>query len=349
MHFEIERRDIRSSRWAQTTPPAKLDEGQVLLKLERAALTSNNVSYALSGDLLDYWGFFPTDSSWGRLPVMGFATVVGSTHPDVSVGGRYFGFFPLADHHVVNARPSAAGFSDNAPWREKHAAAYRSFDVAPSTPQDDALLLFRGLFITSFLLEDFLREHRHFDATQVVVVSASSKTAIALAHCLRRSSSVEVVGLTSANNVGFVRGLDEYHHVISYDEIESLPARASVIVDMAGNSQTLSRIYSVLSGNVKHCASVGATHWDAPRHIVTVPEPKPQFFFAPTQLAKRGKDWGRDVLNSRIADALSVFVDSTQSWLKIRQTVGSSAITDLYTALVKGAVPPEDGNIIAFE
>ena len=213
----------------------------------------------------------------------------------------------------------------------------------------DYYLLLRGLFITSFLLEDFLREQRHFDSRQVVIVSASSKTAIALAHCLRRSSSVEVVGLTSANNVEFVRGLGEYHRVISYDELGALPAQASVIVDMAGNSQTLSKIYSVLNGNVKHCASVGATHWDAPRHGVTIPEPKPQFFFAPSQLAKRGKDLGREVLNSRISDALSVFVDSTQSWLKIRHIVGSSAITDLYTALVNGAVAPEDGNIVSFE
>jgi len=349
VHFETERRAIRTTRWAPTAPPASLDEGQVLLKLERAALTSNNVSYALSGDMLDYWGFFPTDPSWGRLPVMGFGTVISSAHPDVRIGGRYFGFYPLADHHVVSARPSAAGFSDNAAWREKHAAAYRSFDVAPLTPHDDALLLFRGLFITSFLLEDFLREQGHFDSRQVVIISASSKTAIALAHCLRRSSSVEVVGLTSGGNVEFVRNLGEYHRVISYDELGALPAQASVIVDMAGNSQTLSKIYSVLNGNVKHCASVGATHWDAPRHGVTIPEPKPQFFFAPSQLAKRGKDLGREVLNSRIADALSVFIDSTHSWLKIRHIVGSSAITDLYAALVNGAVPPEDGNIVSFE
>ena len=107
MHFEIDRRDIRTTRWVTTTPPTSLVEGQVLLKLERAALTSNNVSYALSGDMLDYWGFFPTEQPWGRLPVMGFGIIEASAHPEVKVGGRYFGFFPLADHHVVDARPNA--------------------------------------------------------------------------------------------------------------------------------------------------------------------------------------------------------------------------------------------------
>ncbi|NBT21565.1 MAG: DUF2855 family protein [Actinobacteria bacterium] len=112
VHFEIERRDIRHSRWAPTIAAETLAAGEVLLTLERAALTSNNVSYALSGDMLDYWGFFPTEPEWGRLPVMGFGVVTASANPEIAVGGRYFGFFPLADHHVVSARPSAGGFSD---------------------------------------------------------------------------------------------------------------------------------------------------------------------------------------------------------------------------------------------
>ena len=122
------------------------------MRLERAALTSNNVSYALSGDMLDYWGFFPTEEGWGRLPAMGFGVVTASNCADVPVGGRYFGFFPLADYHVVEAQSSRGGFIDAASWREKHAMAYRSFDRAEVTPNDDAILVLRGLFLTSFLI-----------------------------------------------------------------------------------------------------------------------------------------------------------------------------------------------------
>ena len=127
MHLEIDRRDIRRSQLVASPPPTDLAPNQVLLRLESAALTSNNVTYALSGDMLDYWGFFPTTDGWGRLPVMGFGMVTASTCADVRVGTRYFGFFPLADHHVVNAQPSRNGFVDVAPWREKHATTYRSF------------------------------------------------------------------------------------------------------------------------------------------------------------------------------------------------------------------------------
>ncbi|MGA1139434.1 MAG: DUF2855 family protein, partial [Ilumatobacteraceae bacterium] len=91
MHLEILRRDIRQHRIAESRPPATLKDGHVLMRLERAALTANNVSYALSGDMLDYWGFFPAEDGWGRLPVMGFGVVTDSRCSDVPVGGRYFG------------------------------------------------------------------------------------------------------------------------------------------------------------------------------------------------------------------------------------------------------------------
>jgi len=235
MHIEIDRHDIRKTRLVATSPPAELQHGQVLLHLERAALTSNNVSYALSGDMLDYWGFFPTEAGWGRLPVMGFGVVTASNNPDIAVGGRYFGFFPLGDHHVVNASPSRSGFTDAGPWREKHAVVYRSFDRAEPTPHDDATLIFR-IFSTSYLIEDFLRERDNFAAQQVIITSASSKTSIALAHCLQRSSDVNVVGLTSSRNIAFTTSTHEYDEVVDYENLVAVQNIPAVVVDMAGNS-----------------------------------------------------------------------------------------------------------------
>ena len=346
MHLEIDRRDIRTTRVVETSAPTELAEGQVVLKLERAALTSNNVSYALSGDMLDYWGFFPAESGWGRLPVMGFGVVSASKNADIAVGGRYFGFFPLGDHHVVNASPSRGGFVDAAPWREKHAMAYRSFDRADPTPHDDAILILRGLFLTSYLLEDFLRERENFGAEQVVITSASSKTSIALAHCVQRFSDLDVVGLTSSKNAAFTSGLGEYDSVITYDEVSAITNVPTIVVDMAGNPSIVGNVHRALAGSVKHSCSVGATHWDAQRAGADVPPPKPEFFFAPSQLAKRGKEFGRDELNLRINEALGVFIESSTRWMTIRHTVGAGAIRELYDDLVAGRVEPSVGNIV---
>jgi len=349
VHLEINRRDIRQSRLVPSVAPQDLPPNHVVIRLERAALTSNNVSYALSGDMLDYWGFFPTEEGWGRLPVMGFGVVTASNCVDVPVGGRYFGFYPLGDHHVVHAQASRGGFIDAAPWREKHAMAYRSFEKAEPTPEDDAILVFRGLFLTSFLIEDFLRERENFGAEQIVITSASSKTSIALAHCVQRYSDLHVVGITSVGDVNFTESIGEYDEVITYDDLDSLEKTSSIVVDMAGNQKIVGQVHALLPDLVAHSASVGATHWNAERSTTPIPAPRPEFFFAPSQLAKRGKEWGREEINRRISDALAVFIESTTRWMSLRHTSGAEAVAGVYDDLVAGNVDPSLGHIVAFD
>ncbi|MEI6629696.1 MAG: DUF2855 family protein, partial [Actinomycetota bacterium] len=69
MHLEIDRSNLRNHRIVESAMPITAPTGCVVLALERFALTSNNISYAMSGDALDYWGFFPaTQDGWGCLP-----------------------------------------------------------------------------------------------------------------------------------------------------------------------------------------------------------------------------------------------------------------------------------------
>jgi hypothetical protein len=331
--------------------PVALEPGEVRLTLERFALTSNNISYALGGDFLDYWGFFPAEVGWGRLPAMGYGIVSESANPDIAVGGRYFGFFPVGNEHIVQAQTSSGGFIDVGTHREKHAMAYRAFDKVSDVEgeNDNAMLIFRGLFMTSFLAEDFLREQNFFEATQVVITSASSKTSIALAHCLRTNSTMRVIGLTSDANVDFVNSTGEYHDVVTYSEISSLdPSTQTVIVDMAGNPEIVASVHTHFGESLKYSCSIGATHWDQTSHRVDTPGPKPQFFFAPSQISKRSKEWGRAELNIRLETALNTFIEGSKEWLRIEHSRGADAVSETYSQLVAGKMPPEIGNILSF-
>ena len=331
--------------------PVALAPGDVRLTLERFALTSNNISYALGGDFLDYWGFFPAEVGWGRLPAMGYGIVSESANPEIAVGGRYFGFFPVGNEHIVQAQTSRGGFIDAGTHREKHAMAYRAFDKVSDTEgeNDNAMLIFRGLFMTSFLAEDFLREQNFFEATQVVITSASSKTSIALAHCLRANSTMRVIGLTSDANVDFVNSIGEYHDVVTYSEISTLNALVpTVVVDMAGNPEVLASVHAHFGESLKYSCSIGATHWDQTSHRVDISGPKPQFFFAPSQLSKRGKEWGREDLNNRLETALNTFIEGSKQWLRIEHLRGADAVSETYSQLVAGKMPPEIGNILSF-
>ena len=349
MYLEIDKSDIRQHRIA-SAEAAPLQAGQVRLSLESFALTSNNISYALSGDFLDYWGFFPTEAGWGRLPAMGFGVITESQNEALPVGGRYFGFFPVGDQHVVSAERTSGGFVDIAPHREKHAMAYRSFDKVEDKPgeKDNAYLLLRGLFVTSFLAEDFLFENAMFGAGQIVVSSASSKTAIAFAHRVRARGNTHCIALTSSANVEFVEKVNLYDEIATYDNIEELAEWApTVFVDMAGNASVISRVHNHFSESLMHSCRIGATHWDQNGSLGDLPGPTPAFFFAPSQLAKRGKEWGRDELNSRMNTALDDFIIDSRRWMSIKESHGADSVVAAYDELVSGNISAETGHILS--
>ena len=46
-----------------------LQPGQIRVKVNSFALTSNNITYAAFGDAMSYWQFWPTDDAvWGVIP-----------------------------------------------------------------------------------------------------------------------------------------------------------------------------------------------------------------------------------------------------------------------------------------
>jgi len=352
MIFEVARQDIRTTQVADAAPTT-LEPGQARLSIERFAFTSNNISYVLAGDMLDYWGFFPTDAPWGRIPAIGIGSVVESANPDIEVGGRYFGFYPMAHDLVVHAeRRGDHDFRDIGPHRADHAATYTDFrdiDADPSFDVDkiDEYLLLWGMFMTSFLIDDQLGDRGFEGAATTIVTSASSKTSISLASRLAARSDVRAIGLTSERNRAFVEGLGLYDNVATYDEVTDLDSSVRTgLVDMAGNAQVRANIHRHNGASLAFSISVGATHWDQ-RHADAspLPGPTPEFFFAPGQRAKRVEDWGAAELDARIDRAYRSFVDHSKGWLRVEHRYGSAGIEATYTELLDGSADPAAGFI----
>src|SRR4029079_17812677 len=97
-------------------------------------------------------------------------------------------------------------------------------------------------------------------AQQVVVTSASSKTALGLAFELGRAGA-RVVGLTSARNVDFVRSVGIYDEVVTYDELAGVDGDVdTVAVDIAGDPDVRSRVHETFGERLRRSVLVGATH-----------------------------------------------------------------------------------------
>jgi hypothetical protein len=358
MDFVVDRRDLRRCRFVNepSAADAAAAPGQAVLRIEKFAFTANNVTYGAVGEMIGYWKFFPAEEGWGRIPVWGVAVVEEPGTSGLRRGERVYGYFPMSERLVVEpTRVGERGFVDGAAHRRELPPVYNQYARLSAEPgydpaDDDMLMLLRPLFATAFLLDDFLAENAFFGASSVLLASASSKTASSLAYLLAkgRRDACRVVGLTSPRNVAFVERLGCYDRVVPYPEIATLPAGEPVVlVDMAGNQQVTRAVHEHFGANVKYSCSVGLTHWEKGGDLAGLPGATPTFFFAPSQIEKRTRDWGADGFQSRLGAAWREFLDGSRGWLRVVHGRGSAAVERAYLDTVDGRVDPAEGLILS--
>ena len=355
--FIVNRSDLRQTAFVPGSDSADSDlgSGQVLLRVDRFAFTANNITYGAVGDMIGYWNFFPAKDGWGRIPVWGFGDVVRSRHDALKAGERIYGYFPMSTHLVVQAdHVSAVSFVDAAPHRAALPPIYNQYLRITAEPGYDRayeayMVLFRPLFTTSFLLDDFLAENAFFGARSVILSSASSKTALGLAFLSKaRRGQCEVVGLTSRANTAFVERTGYYDRVVAYDYVQSLAAPpAAVFVDFAGNVTVAGSVHRAVGEQLKYSCSVGVTHWEKMALTEELPGPPRILFFAPDHGKKRVGDWGPAAFQSRVGEAMRQFLASTAPWLRIVDGHGRHDVESVYRAMLEGKVDPSEGHVLS--
>ncbi|PJI99323.1 uncharacterized protein DUF2855 [Acidovorax sp. 69] len=350
------RQDQLATTRLVTTDDTPLAEGQVRVRVESFALTANNITYAALGNMLNYWQFFPTgDAGWGIVPVWGFGTVVQSLNPAVAVGERLYGYWPMASQAVLSPeRVNPTGFSDGAAHRAGLHAVYNHYlrtntDGLYRADNEDVQALLRPLFITSWLIDDFLADQQFFGAQRMLLSSASSKTAYGTAFQLAQRGGIEVIGLTSPGNVAFCESLGCYSRVVTYDALDQIDgATPSVYIDFAGSVGLRQRIHTHFTGLAYSC-SVGASHVQDLGGAGQLPGPRPVMFFAPAQVKKRHTDWGAQGLNERLVAAWNQFSSAVsagpQPWLVVQHHAGPEATQALFAAVLAGSGDPRAGHI----
>lgn len=352
LDVEIRRDELGSTRVVDG-PVAEPSAGQVLLRIDRFGLSTNNITFGVTGELLGYWKLFPSvDVAWGRVPVFGYADVVDSRHPDVVEGARLFGYLPMSRFLLVEpAKVDARGFLDGAAHRrDAMATVWNHYQQVPSSGVsaiDEARRsLLRPLFITGYLIADFIVDNDGFGADTVVIASASAKTAIATAHCLRAQRGPRVVGLTSPAHVAFVEGLGVFDEVLTYDRSTEVPAERAVFVDIAGRVDARDAVHARFSDRLAHSMTVGLSNVPDTARLAAPPPtegPSPQTFFAQLQVAKRAAELGREAFDGLLDAEWERFAAATGTWLTIRTGAGPDDVVAAWLALLAGDVDPATG------
>ena len=349
--FAVARDDLSRTTIA-THPAPEPADGEAVLRVDRVGMTANNITYAVLGDSYRYWEFFPAadrglDATWGLGPVWGFAEVVASRVAGVEPGQRFYGYYPPAQHLTVRpGQVDAQGFRDTSPHRADLPSPYNRYrstsgDAVYSKDDEDLLILFRPLFFTSFMLADQLVDNDYYGARTLLVSSASSKTAYAAAFELY-GKDARLVGLTSPGNVEFTRSLGCYDEVLSYDQLTTLdPATPTAYLDLAGRPEIRTALREHFGTALVQDIAVGLTNQ------IPNAQSAQSVFFAPDQMAKRTRDWGRDGLDARFADAWRRFLSLARQMVDVQVSHGAEGLRNAWLEVLSGRAAPRTGHVIA--
>lgn len=337
-----------------------LADGAVRLQVESFSVTANNITYAVVGDGFGYWNFFPAKGGdpegKGVVPMWGHAKVIESNSDEIAVGERVYGYLPMGTVlDIVPGNVSASGFMDMTDYRQPMSPVYNQYSRLAADPEHDPAreaerMIYGPLFKTGFLIEYFMRNEGWFGAGEVIITSASSKTAMGLASVAKQNSpEIKRIGLTSAGNADFVEETGLYDEVYAYEEIGHLPIKDSVSVDFAGNAEVLTRIHEHFTDMLKYSCLVGATHIEARSTFGEQskrPGPDPTLFFAPDHAVAFFKEHGPAEGGKLVAASWHGFLQSVEGAITIEKHAGLDAAKTTYLAMVGGSVDPAKGIVV---
>ena len=330
--LEVARDDLRDAQILDEPDPEPGD-GDVLLRVESFALTANTMTYGVFGEAMGYWRFFPASGPGrGRIPAWGHAEVLTEGNPDLPAGSRLFGYLPMSTHVVLRPQARKGGVTDASPHRAELPAPYNEYVPAGGDGEDaeGRVAVLRPLFVTGFLLADHLAA-----SERVVVSSASSKTALSTAWCLREHGT-DVTGLTSPHNVDATVATEIYDDVLAYDDVGEIPQGPAAFVDIAGDPAVRFAVHAHLGDDLTASVVVGATHWEETTGFgggEDLPGPRPAFFFAPAHV-KPGS-------MGRVVAAWPAFAAWSERWLRLEQRRGDDEVLGAFRAVLEGDVSPD--------
>eukprot|EP00933_Yihiella_yeosuensis_P052223 TRINITY_DN50249_c0_g1_i1.p1 TRINITY_DN50249_c0_g1~~TRINITY_DN50249_c0_g1_i1.p1 ORF type:complete len:478 (+),score=91.40 TRINITY_DN50249_c0_g1_i1:153-1586(+) len=234
----------RGLSWKEQQVP-ELGQGEVLLCIEKFSFSHMSLGYLMKGFTRTFSAYhnfykYPEENLY-RSACWGYARVMESTHPKVAVGTRLYGLVPPARYQVQsvggiipagkNGEPRIVELSmEDVPYSLRRFQEMQVVDDGHCADADaeDWIIATKEIYTMAYYMDEQLLVDTGM-INSVIISCASSKTALALAYCLRMRDMRYVVGLTSQEHLEFVKSTELYHEVYTYEEAGSLPNKHTVV------------------------------------------------------------------------------------------------------------------------
>lgn len=323
-----------------------------MLAVERFGLSSNNVTYALLGDVLGHWDPFPAADGWGRVPVWGVATAVAGDPALAPIGARFVGYLPMATHVVISAVAAHPGLHEISAERAGMLPMYRELrriDTDPTWNDDliDAEVLMLPVSPAAGLLDDDLLRS---GTEHVVISSASSKTSLGVGRLLV-GRGVRVTGLSARARVRTAASVGAFDEVLSYDDVAALPVEENTTyLDVAGDPAIVRAVAERLGPALTHSIAVGGSRLAAlgglPAPDLTLPGPTAVRFSVGKRKIELTGRLGRAAVDQIEENARRTLVPWAAEALRVHHVDGLRAAGDAWRSIGSGRTGALDALVV---
>jgi len=341
------------------TSKDQLEEGQILVHVVKIVLTANTMTYALAGDhpALKYFGHYevpeggPDPAEFARTPAWGTGVVVGSKCAAVPEGMRIHGFFTLSSMVVLTPEDiTDAGFADAAPNRKDMFGAYKYYTnhekpyFKDATPDEEDWKMSDGLLFSTGWSMSREAEVVEGEPKALLLSSASSRTAYGAAFSSKfHDSKLKIIGVTSAGNLEYTKGLGVYDVVITNEDVNTLENEPVAIYDVSGKAALVEALYKHYGKNVLRCALVGMTDPNgasmAGINFDLAGGAAPEQYLMFTAIAGLHKTMGKEEVDKQLAAASAAYEKKMMPTARVERRFGCEAVVQTWLELAEGRAP----------
>jgi len=213
---------------------------------------------------------------------------------------------------------------------------------------EDWKILTKELYTMAFYMDENLVVDTGM-INSVLISCASSKTAIALAYCLRMRQMRYVVGLTSQEHLDFVRSTGLYHEVFTYDECDQLPNdRTIVYMDFRCDGALRQKITQHMGTNLMYNMVLGPAVFQKSMKDQLFEKRAREILFDESKWRERRRmvaEVTKTGRNEQLKYSYTAFVERARSWINLKHLGGTDAFASVYQKVFENGAPRDEGYI----
>merc|ERR1711920_880896 len=217
--------------------------------------------------------------------------------------------------------------------------------VDPDPLWDDWKMVFKEIYTMAFYMDENLLVETGM-INSVIISCASSKTAMALAYCLRMREMRFVYGLTSAEHLDFCKSTDLYHEVYTYDQINEMATNHTVVyMDFKCDGEVRQNITLRMGTNLMYSMTLGPAVFQKRMKDQLFEKRAREVLFDESSWRERRRmvaEVTKTGRNEKLKYSFKSFIERMKKHVKLQQVCGVKAFQDMYEAVYSNQASPSD-------